>query len=224
MVKTMAEQDLAAAAAFVAGLDPGGAKNRAVTQLVQTWLGNDWLNNGGGSADAGTKITGVLQWIASLPEPDAQRQAAQQASERLYRGAPEETIAFLNSPPGASAPQQLFDHVAKHLAQKNPESAMHWAAALPPERRDAAQTAVLSEWIASRPEAVQQWVRELPAGEARTQSVSALTAQLAEQSLESTRQWLTSLPEADRPAAVAGLQASRLLSPTDRGALEALAR
>lgn len=167
VMMSMAAQDFDAAAVFVAGLDPGNVKNIAAQLIVETWLGRDWLRSGNGGTDAIAKVEGALQWIASLPEPDARRRATEVASERLATSALDEAMAFLNSPQGASAPQPFFDQAAKRLARKSPESAMQWAEALPPERRLPAQRTVLSEWASSRPEAAQAWVRELPAGEAR---------------------------------------------------------
>jgi hypothetical protein len=219
VVKTMAAQDLNAAAELITGLDPGGAKNRAVNQLVESWLGDDWLNK-----KDGAKATEVLQWMSALPEPDARRYAMEQASWRLFHGAPDETIAFLNSPQGAQAPQQMFDRAAQHLAQKNPESAMQWAAALPPERRSTAQASVLSEWLGSRPEAAQQWVREQPAGNSRAGLVSSATMNLAWHSAETTRAWLESLPATDHAAALQGLKQNGGLSTEQRAALEALVK
>ncbi len=219
VVKAMAAQDFNAAAEFIAGLEPGGGKNRAVNQLVETWLGDDWLNK-----KDGAKATEILQWMSELPEPDARRYAMEQASWRLFHAAPEETIAFLNSPQGATAPQQMFDRAAQHLAQKNPESAMQWAAALPPERRSAARASVLSEWLSSRPEAAQQWVREQPAGDSRAGLVSTATMNLAWHSAETTRAWLESLPATDHPAALQGLKQNGGLSTEQRAALEALVK
>jgi hypothetical protein len=219
VVKTMAAQDLNAAAEFVAGLEPGGGKNRAVNQLVETWLGDDWMNK-----KDGTKAGEALQWMASLPEPDARRQAMDQASWRLFYAAPDETIAFLNSPQGATASQGMFDRAAQHLAQKNPESAMQWAAALPADRRGAAQNSVLSEWLNSRPEAAQQWVRQQPAGSGRSTLITTATMNLAWNSPEATRAWLTSLPAADHAAALQGLKQNGGITAEQRALLEALVK
>jgi len=219
VVKAMAAQDLNAAAEFIAGLEPGGGKNRAVNQLVETWLGEDWLNK-----KDGVKATEALAWMASLPEPDARRYAMDQAAWRLFHAAPDETIAFLNSPQGATASQGMFDRAAQHLAQKNPESAMQWAAALPADRRSAAQNSVLSEWLNSRPEAAQQWVRQQPAGSGRSGLITTATMNLAWHSAEITRTWLTSLPAADHAAALQGLKQNGGLSTEQRTALEALVK
>jgi len=163
--------------------------------------------------------------MASLSDPDTRRQAMDQSTWRLFYTAADETVAFLTGPQGAVASQQLFDYAARHLAKKNPESAMQWVAGLPAERRSAAQQSVLHEWVASRPEAALDWVRQLPAGEERMQSVTATTAGLSWQSVDATRQWLQSLPAADRPAARIGLRnAGPALSNENRAALGAVVK
>lgn len=214
VVKTMAAKDIGAAAEFIAGLDEGSARDQSVNQLLRTWL----------SKDKKEDATAALTWMAALPDADARRQAMEQSSWRLFYAAADETIAFLNSPQGAIAPQQLFDRAAQHLAQKNPGSAMQWAAALPPERRSAAQESVLNEWMSTRPDAAMEWVRGLPKGGQRDASITAATMNLAWQSVDTTRRWLQSLPAADRPAAAAGLRSNGSLSTENRAALEALVK
>lgn len=215
IVKSMATKDIDSAAHFIAGLESGGVKNRAVNQLVETWLSKENKPN----------ATAALTWMASLPDADARRHAMDQSAWRLFYAAPEETVAFLNGPQGASASQQLFDFAAQHLAKKNPDSAMQWAAGLPADRRSATQQSVLGEWVSSRPDAALAWVRQLPAGEGRMQSITVTTAGLAWHSVDATRTWIQSLPAADRPAALIGLRnAGPALSGENRAALEALLR
>jgi len=221
IVKSMAAKDIDSAAQFIATLEPGGGKNRAVNQLIDTWLDYNKGTRSGGKAEASAALT----WMASLPDADTRRQAMDQAAWRLFYHAADETVAFLNSPQGAGASQQLFDHAARHLATKNPESAMQWVAGLPAERRSTAQQSVLSEWVSSRPDAALAWVRQLPAGDERAQSITATTAGLSWQSTDATRNWLQSLPAADRPAALIGLRnAGPALSDENRAALEAVVK
>jgi hypothetical protein len=217
MVKTMAAQDIRGAAEFIAGLEAGGARNRAIGQLMDIWIGSDMY-----SKQNSAKATAALAWMATLPEAEA-RQQASQAAWRLMYYAPEETVAFLTGPQGRVASQELFDRAAQHLAQKNPESAMQWAAALPPERRTEAQHSVLNEWLSTRPEAAMEWVRALPQGDQRARSITAATMSLAWQNTDTTRTWLESLPAADRPAARTGLaKAGPALSDENRAALTAV--
>jgi hypothetical protein len=218
VVKTMAAEDIQGAARFIGSLDPGGAKDRAIGQLIEIWLGNDSYDSTNGA-----KATAALTWMTSLPEAEAHQQAAQ-AAWRLMHYAPEATIEFLNSPQGSAAPQALFDRAAGHLARRNPESAMAWAAGLAPDVRDGAQRAVLDEWTNSRPEAAMDWVRRMPEGENRASSVASLTTTLSYSSTDTARRWLESLPAADRPAALSGLKRNGALSGPDRAALEAALR
>jgi hypothetical protein len=218
VVKTMAANDIRGAAEFIAGLDPGGPRNRAITQLIDIWIGDDMYNKNNGANAAA-----ALAWMATLPEAEARQQAAN-SSWRLMYYAPEETIAFLTGPQGHTASQELFDRAAAHLAKQNPESAMQWADALPPERRDAAKHSVLSEWMNSRPEAAMDWVRALPIGEQRAQSIRAATMSLSWQSIDNTRRWLESLPAADHEAARSGLKSNSSLSGDNLATLEAVLR
>lgn len=219
IVKTMAATDRAGAAEFLATLPPGPERLSALNRFTEAWLGDDRFNRGD-KAEA----TAALTWLSSLPDADERERTMEQAAWRLMYRAPDETVAFLSTPQGANAPQQLFDQAARHLAQKNPDTAMQWAAALPPEHRAEARAGVLGEWIASRPEAAQAWVRAQPAGDDRTRHIAAVTRQLAWQSPDTTRRWLESLPAADRPAAREGLQGNGSLSAANRAALEALVK
>ena len=81
---------------------------------------------------------------------------------------------------------------------------------------------MLNEWLSTRPEAAMDWVRALPKGEQRAQSITAATVSLSWQSVENTRRWLESLPAADREAARAGLKSNGNLTAENRTALEAL--
>jgi hypothetical protein len=218
VVKTMAAQDIQAAAQFIGGLDPGGAKDRAIGQLVELWVGSDSYDSNNGA-----RATAALTWMTSLPEAEARQQAAQ-AAWRLMHYAPEATIEFLKSPQGSAAPQALFDLAANHLARRNPESAMAWAAGLAPEVRDGAQRAALDEWINSRPEAAMDWVRRMPEGEDRASTIASVTTSLSYNSHETARRWLESLPPVDRPAALNGLRNNAALSDADRTALESALR
>jgi hypothetical protein len=210
IVKAMAEKDIQAASAFIAGLDPGGLKNRAVNQLVETWLSNQKPG----------EIPATLAWISSLPEADARNQAWQQASWRLFFYSPDETISFLNSDQGHNASQQVFDNAARYLAKKNPDTAMQWASGLPADRAADARQNVLETWLGSRPEAATAWVEKLPAGAERDESIRAVVSRLSYQSLEQTKTWLESLPEADRGTARAAI-GKLALPPEKRDALSA---
>ena len=217
IVKTMAATDRNAAGEFIAGLEPGGGKDRAVNELMDSWLDNKWMNDGDKKEAAA-----ALQWMAALPDAETRRKAMEQASWKLFFRAPEETIAFLNSPQGATAPPALMQQAARHLAQDNPASAMQWAQKLPEAQRHAAQENVLSEWISTRPDGAQEWVRQLPSGEQRNSSISSITAQLSWQSTAATKRWLESLPAADQATARKAIQISPDVSSEHRAALEAL--
>jgi hypothetical protein len=157
--------------------------------------------------------------MATLPEADARQQASQSAW-RLMHYAPEQTIEFLTGPQGHVASGELFDRAAAHLAKRNPESAMQWAAALPPDRRTAAQHSVLNEWLVTRPEAAMEWVRALPQGPQRAGSITAATIGLSWQNVDATRNWLESLPAVDHPAAREALKSMGSLTAENRAALE----
>lgn len=214
IVKTMALNDIGTASEFIAGLEPGGGKAQAIHQLMETWL----------SKEKKEDVTAALAWMAALPDAETRRQAMESSSWRLFSSGADETIAFLATPAGATAPRQIFDQASRHLAKKNPESAMQWATALPEDRRTSAQSEVLTEWLNSRPDAAMTWARNQPAGAARAENIKTLTMNLAWQSIESTRDWLKSLPAADRPAALQGLTQNGSLSAENRTSLQALVK
>jgi hypothetical protein len=210
----MAEQNVDSAAEFIAGLESGMSKNLAVTQLVNSWLSK------GTSADAAA----AFKWMIALPDSGARDAALQSASWRIVDLAPEVVMNYLSTPDGAKAPPGLVDRAASHLSQeKSPESAMEWATALPEARRQDAQRSVLSNWLSSQPEGALEWLRSQPEGNARKIYVAATTSQLSWQSFERAREWVQSLPAADRPAALLGLQQTGpALSTQNRATLETM--
>jgi hypothetical protein len=210
IVRTMAEKDIQSASAFIGGLEPGGVKNRAVSELINTWLSKERKDD----------VAPALAWIASLPEADARSQAWQYSAWRLFYSNPDETIAFLGTEAGQKTPQQIFDNGARYLAKKNPESAMQWAAALPADRASGARQTVLETWLSSRPGAATEWVRTLPAGTERDESIRLTVSTLSNQSLDQTKEWLGTLPAADRNTARAAI-GSLPISPEKREALSA---
>lgn len=210
IVRTMAEKDVQSAAAFIGGLEPGGMKNQAVSQLIDTWL----------SKEKKADVAPALAWIASLPEADARSQAWQYSSWRLFYSNPDETIAFLKTETGQSAPQQIFDNGARYLAKKNPETAMQWTADLPADRASEARQTVLETWLSSRPEAATDWIGKLPAGAERDESIRLAVSRLSNQSIDQTKEWLGTLPAADRGTARAAI-AKLSLPPDKRDTLSA---
>jgi hypothetical protein len=197
-IKTMAAKDIDAASRAVAGLEPGPMKNRAVVQLMDTWL-----TVGSDTKDVKTTAAAALTWMAALPEAEVRKQAFGQASWRLFSNdrMAKETAAILSGEQGASMPAVLFEHAAQYLAKANPESAMSWADGLPGNHTAAARRNVLSEWLGSRPEAAAAWVRNLPPGAERTASIRFVTQRLESGSAAQTQQWIDSLPAEDRAAA-----------------------
>ncbi len=210
IVRSMAEKDIQSASAFIGGLEPGGVKNQAVSELLNTWLSKERKGD----------VAPAMTWIASLPEADARSQAWQYSAWRLFYSNPDETIAFLKTETGQKTPQQIFDNGARYLAKKNPESAMQWATDLPADRAPGARQTVLETWLGSRPEAATGWVQTLPAGAGRDESIRLVVSRLSDQSLDRTREWLGSLPAADRNTARAAI-GSLPLSPEKREALSA---
>lgn len=217
IVKSMAATDRDAAAEFIAGLEPGGGKDRAVNELIQTWLDDKWFNDGDK-----TEATAALEWMAALPDAESRRKAMEQAAWRLFYRAPDETIAFLNSPQGATAPPALMQQAARHLAQENPASAMQWTAKLPESQRGPARESVLNEWLQTRPDGAQQWALALPAGAERDSAVRHVTQQLSWLGPALAGRWLESLPAAERADAKRYIQISPDMAPARRAEMEAL--
>ncbi len=60
------------------------------------------------------------------------------------------------------------------MARINPSQALNWAASLPEPRAVSASTAAFSDWRRSQPEAALKWFEDLPATDARRQSLREL--------------------------------------------------
>ena len=85
--------------------------------------------------------------------------------------------------------------LVRKRAKNDPEAALKWTENLSAEKQLPARQSVLSEWIASRPDAASEWVRGLPAGEERSAGGRIVSASL---SGEKARTWRESLPAQER--------------------------
>jgi hypothetical protein len=128
----------------------------------------------------------------------------------------------LKTPEGSTqAPFAALQTTARSLSRDNASAkALEWAAGLRPEAAPLIRKDLIERWFGSDFAAPTAWIRNQPAGSARADSITAATTYLAQQgSAGRLHEWLDSLPAADAPAIVEGIQKSSIADPKQKAEL-----
>ena len=190
LVKTIAEKDLTAAGELIVNMPPGGAQNRATTVLFETWA-----KKGANEREA------ALDWLASVPDADARREAIDRFGWTWGIGDPAGVRDFIAGPHGDMASSHIVNTIAWSQGQANPEATLAWANSLPADRRQPAILGAVRAWTESRPEGAMQYARALPAGAERSRAIETVSEYLAYASAERAAQGLRDLPHAEQKIA-----------------------
>ena len=170
IVGSIARQDVTRAAELVAGLDPGGSKNKAIGSLVEPWFRKD------GAAP-------VAEWLLKLPEADAREAGFEKLGfQWLWNSGREGALKAAElaiGPHRDLVPGTFVAQVASNEARHDPEAAMKWVEQLAADRISQTRDRVLSEWMEARPEAAAQWVLNQPPGDTRRELITSATRNLA---------------------------------------------
>ena len=120
LVTALAKKDLAAAGDLIAGMEPGGAQNRATVALLDAWL-----KKGAGEHDA------AFAWLAAVPDAEARRTALDWVGWTWAIGDPAAARDFIAGRRGEIATATMVQRIASMQASANPEAtmAMPWLAA-----------------------------------------------------------------------------------------------
>ena len=202
IVGSIARQDVTRAAELVAGLDPGGSKNKAIASLVEPWFQKD------GAAP-------VAEWLLKLPEADAREAGFEKLGfQWLWNSGREGALKAAElaiGPQRDLVPNTFVAQVASNEARHDPEAAMKWVGQLPADRIPQTRDRVLSEWMQTRPEAAAQWVLKQPAGDTRRDLITSATRNLAWNNTPgSAHKFFSQLPAAERALAVEILSSTTL--------------
>ncbi len=101
LVTAFAEKDLAGAGGLVAGMESGGAQNRATVALFETWLKK-------GASERET----AFDWLAGVPDAEARRAAIDKVGWTWAVGDPAGARDFIASPHGDMASPNMIRLVA----------------------------------------------------------------------------------------------------------------
>jgi hypothetical protein len=210
-VKTLAANDINAAAKLVAGLDPGGSKTRAASSILEYWI------------EKGNKEA-AIEWLATLPDADTRKGALERVQWNWLWKDPEGVKAFVTGPHGNLSPPSMVAQIASQEARKSPEAAIQWAKSLRPEQTEQATENVISTWLQIRPEGATQWALGLPQGEERTSAMRRIASQIVYYSEPAAISFLSSLPASDRAVARDAISNAHVEESRKTKLLETLAR
>ncbi len=132
IVRTLAKEDIQAAGELVAGMDPGGGMNRAVTELIFNW---------GRHADLSENET-MFHWIGSLSDTEARHKAMEAMEWRISTFSKTGLLDFVTGAHGHLATASMIRRAAEQRARQDPASATAWAQGLPEDRSTQAIAAV----------------------------------------------------------------------------------
>lgn len=212
LIPALASQDPVGALEFVNRMPPGFARDEAVMQVT------DGILEGKGKEEVLT----LFQRITALSDPDMRTAALERAARRMMKAAPEEFMAWLAGPEGSKSSVGTFLATADNLAEKDPETAMRWAAGLREGLTGQVRQNILGQWMDKNPEAAKAWTETLPAGPERHASVASAASLLPGRiSSGNYTAWLDSLPASDHPAVVEGLGGTGALDPAMKAELMA---
>lgn len=166
LISGFAQNDPAAAAAYVTAMDAGPQRQRLTGVLV-----NEYLKQGYGSA------TG---WAQSLSDPSLKTEAYTEIMRRWARDDVDAAARWLTpqlDQPFASA---AAAELAGEMAETNPAGALDLVYSMPEgEARDEALAETLEEWAERDPEAAALWLDEQPIAPATDLAVAAYAREVA---------------------------------------------
>jgi hypothetical protein len=153
-----AEQNVDAAAALVAGMNPSSARAEAAVAVAKKWLPEfssgkpappeaiAWLSN----LDAVSlrRVLGEVQWQWSSSDPASMAK-------------------FLAARSSDQVPDSAYSILGRELARRNPTDALDWASRLPADRALSAGADAFAEWRRTQPEPAIKWLNDLPSGDPR---------------------------------------------------------
>ncbi len=146
VIQSVASEDIEAAAQLVAGMEPGGTLNGAVTALIDVW-----------SKDGGSQNEAMLTWLGSLTDIEARDRAIRSLEWRMDMITEGGLVKFVEGEHGYLAPVEMVRRAALQRARQDPQTAAEWARALPGDRAETALAAVMAAWRENAPEAAAAW-------------------------------------------------------------------
>lgn len=196
LIRRWAAQDPRAAAAWVAGMPAGSAREDACEGIAIAW--------------AGTDLSAAITWAGQLGPGDEQQQVLLTIAYEATRPAPATALAIAEALERTPARDDLMVHAVMQWAVLNPKDAAAWAGrtsdgalrerilatvatvwadrdpaqaanlaldSLAPGRpRDDAVIGIVQRWLQRDPAAVTAWVSRFPDGPLRLTAINTIAA------------------------------------------------
>ncbi len=157
------------AAALVAGMEPSAARSKAAAAFAEAVLHQGWWPNMVTQTPDGKAKPEAIAWLQQL-DPAARKEAISTITWSWSEHDPQGFIEFLRSPAGQAAGPEAMATAATALVRKQPLEAMALANEVPEAGRQDALMETFSNWNRYQPEAAMDWLRKLPASDARRET------------------------------------------------------
>lgn len=177
-------KDRVAAARFVAGLEPGDAREQLLRRLARAWAAADFAE--------------ALTWIATLPEITDRKAAFEDACFQVAETDPADAIHAWQKLE-FTADDHVLENLVQNWAAKDLPAAQAWLSAQPSSKfRDQALARVAYVMAATKPsEAASLVMTQLPTGPAQTEAAMSVLSQWARKDIAGASAWVQRLPPGD---------------------------
>lgn len=236
LIESFLEKNPAAAAAMVVDLEPSPTRTRAALVFAERMRQKDWWP--GVSTDVGNASAKpeALEWLSQL-DIDARQKVVGNIQYWWSHHDPRGFATYLRTPEGQAIASEFLSQAATALASKHPQEALEFASNAPAAQRQAILRDAFGTWSRTQPTAAMEWLRELPASDARRETfyegaldeltpLSAFQGTSGADSLEPLREARKQLARdlATNPAAAQETLQRLNLSDTQRAKVAALLR
>lgn len=157
------------AAALVVGMEASAARTKAAAAFAEAVLHQGWWPNMVNHTPDGKAKPEAIAWLEQL-DPAARKEAISTITWSWSEHDPQGFAEFLRSPAGQAASPDAMAAAAIALVRKQPLEAMALANEVPEASRQDALTETFSNWNRYQPEAAMDWLRKLPASDARRET------------------------------------------------------
>ncbi len=215
LVRTWAQADPGAAAAWAVSHSDSAGGPRVVRQAVVVW--------------ADTNLPAAIEWVDKLPAGDARQTASIAVGYEAARSDPVQALNLAIPLPQSHARDELLVYGMRQYASKEPEAASQWAVQVedpglrnrlleavstaasvsdpssaaslvsasmsPGADQNRAAVTVVQRWAQLSPQSAAAWVNIFPVGGVRTDAIEHLIGIWSRQDPQAATNWLNSLPE-----------------------------
>lgn len=196
VVQQWAQSDPQAALKAALSIPDPGTKGMAISSVIGSWSRSDF--------------GGALKYAVSVEDSTMRADILRTLSNSSSGNHKELLDAVLDHMPPGDNFQQAVSGIFSNWARENPAEAAASIAQLPPGRVFSnAASQIASQWVrsASNKQEVFDWVKTLPGGEARSDSLGAVFREWSNADPQEALKALGSLPPDDRASAFSSLAA-----------------